>query len=226
MFSNPFWQALTTEHAAIAIGDGLARRYPADVIPFAGVADTGEEAMQALRDLLEPGEATYGTGDKLELIPELKQVREIAGYQMGFSSDIVKPGEAPEAPFEVLSARGCFRHGGSDRRSFPRFFPAEDPCLGVLLGNSKRRRAVAMAGKRVALPGFREISAVCTHPSYTGRGYAADLIRHVLRFHSARALRSFLHVAAANERAIRLYERLGFVKTGTIVFRQIRRTGA
>ncbi|RZU39799.1 GNAT family N-acetyltransferase [Edaphobacter modestus] len=225
MFPNPFWQALTTEHAAIAVGEGLARRYPADVIPFAGVADTGEEAMRALRDLLEPGEAIYVAGDKLELIPGLEQVREIAGYQMSFSSDVMEPGEASAPPIELLASEHASDMVGLTDVAFPGFFRKKTHVLGSYWGIRRDGKLVAMAGERVALPGFREISAVCTHPSYTGKGYAAVLIRHILRVHSVRALRSFLHVAAANERAISLYERLGFVKTETIIFRQIRRPG-
>jgi predicted GNAT family acetyltransferase len=81
-----------------------------------------------------------------------------------------------------------------------------------------------MAGERIAIPDHREISAVCTHPSHTGKGYAGHLLRNILRFHADNSLRSFLHVAAPNQRAIDLYERLGFEKTSAITFNRFRRT--
>jgi predicted GNAT family acetyltransferase len=81
-----------------------------------------------------------------------------------------------------------------------------------------------MAGERIAIPGHREISAVCTHPSHTGKGYAGHLLRNILRFHADNSLRSFLHVAAPNQRAIDLYERLGFEKNSAITFNRFRRT--
>jgi predicted GNAT family acetyltransferase len=80
-----------------------------------------------------------------------------------------------------------------------------------------------MSGERLALPGMRELSAVCTHPRYTGKGFAARLITHVLSAHSAAGLETFLHVSATNHRAIDLYHRLGFVTRREITLHQIRR---
>ena len=34
---NPVWSALTTTHAALAVGAGDARRYPADITPMCGL---------------------------------------------------------------------------------------------------------------------------------------------------------------------------------------------
>jgi predicted GNAT family acetyltransferase len=82
---------------------------------------------------------------------------------------------------------------------------------------------VAMAGERIAIPGMREISAVCTHPDHTGNGFATALIKQLLRFHAEHGLQSFLHVAEQNKRAINLYEHLGFVTTAAVHFREMRR---
>src|SRR5947209_5438698 len=66
-----------------------------------------------------------------------------------------------------------------------------------------------MAGERLMLEGYPEISGVCTHPAHRGRGYAAGLIWHLVRRHRSRHLQSWLHVAANNP-AILLYGRMGF----------------
>jgi ribosomal protein S18 acetylase RimI-like enzyme len=108
--------------------------------------------------------------------------------------------------------------------AFPGFFRARTYELGQYYGISVDGKLVAMAGERLALPNFREISAVCTHPAHTGKGYGASVVRQLLRAHSAAGLKSFLHVAATNERAIALYERLGFVRTAPALFHHLRAT--
>ncbi len=69
---------------------------------------------------------------------------------------------------------------------------------------------MAMAGERLRLPGYTEVSAVCTHPDHTGHGYAASLMSAIIRKIQERDEAAMLHVAGENQRAIDLYERLGF----------------
>jgi len=44
--------------------------------------------------------------------------------------------------------------------------------LGRYFGVIENGRLAAMAGERMGMPGFREVSAVCTHPDFLGRGLA------------------------------------------------------
>jgi ribosomal protein S18 acetylase RimI-like enzyme len=67
-----------------------------------------------------------------------------------------------------------------------------------------------MAGERLKVPGFTEVSAVCTHPEHTGHGYGRILMTEVMRRIRSREETSFLHVREDNVRAVELYERLGF----------------
>jgi hypothetical protein len=89
MFPNPFWQALTTEHSSIALGSDLARRYPADVIPFGGVVVPDSASMLAFRDLLFPGESILTTGDSLPEVPGLTNLGNIPGLQMLLPDGVV-----------------------------------------------------------------------------------------------------------------------------------------
>jgi predicted GNAT family acetyltransferase len=82
--------------------------------------------------------------------------------------------------------------------------------LGGYVGVFDGSTLVAMAGERLAPPGFREISAVCTHPDHRGRGLAAGLTTLVARRIVGRGEWPFLHHAADNEPARRVYEALGF----------------
>jgi predicted GNAT family acetyltransferase len=58
--------------------------------------------------------------------------------------------------------------------------------------------------------GFTEVSGVCTHPGFRGRGYAASLSQAVAARILDRGETPFLHAYAANTAAIALYESLGF----------------
>jgi predicted GNAT family acetyltransferase len=69
-----------------------------------------------------------------------------------------------------------------------------------------------MAGERLRIPGYTEISAVCTHPDYLGKGYASALLEMLMARICDRGELPFLHVRATNVRAIQVYERLGFRK--------------
>src|SRR5579863_1305969 len=51
---NPIWHSLTTEHAHLALANGPARRYPADIGPLGGIPDTSAYSYEALRSLASP----------------------------------------------------------------------------------------------------------------------------------------------------------------------------
>jgi predicted GNAT family acetyltransferase len=71
-------------------------------------------------------------------------------------------------------------------------------------------RLIAMAGERMKLPGYTEVSAVCTDPNHRGKGYAALLSRTVATQILNRGQTPMLHAYANNTTAVRLYEELGF----------------
>jgi ribosomal protein S18 acetylase RimI-like enzyme len=82
--------------------------------------------------------------------------------------------------------------------------------LGTYLGIRHEGKLIAMAGERLKVPGHSEVSAVCTHPEHTGRGYARLLMTEIMRRVRSRGETPFLHVREDNVRAIELYKRLGF----------------
>jgi predicted GNAT family acetyltransferase len=82
---------------------------------------------------------------------------------------------------------------------------------------------IAMAGERVRPDGWTEISAVCTDPRYRARGLGTRLVRAVADgMRSARGDVPFLHAAAENVNAIRLYEALGFTLRRRTTFTIVR----
>jgi predicted GNAT family acetyltransferase len=90
-------------------------------------------------------------------------------------------------------------------------FFSRTPELGRFVGIHREGRLLAMAGERFRMPGYVEISAVCTHPDARGKGLAAELTLDVASSIRIGGNKAFLHVLETNDDAIRLYERLGFV---------------
>jgi predicted GNAT family acetyltransferase len=84
-------------------------------------------------------------------------------------------------------------------------------------------RLVAMTGQRMHIQNYTEVSAVCTHPQYLGKGYASALVRHQVNLIISHQQIPFLHVRADNRRAIELYERLGFHRQGPMNFYLLRK---
>ena len=228
LLENPFWNALGTEHSHLAISNGTARRYPAEMIPFGGIVSQDEAALQDLRDLLDNHESIFlmsrAEDGPLPRTRGLLKMAEFGGLQMVYRG----PAQQEETPHDARIQR----LGESDLPeilalkaiAFPGYFGPRAASLGTFYGVRNGETLVAMAGERLALPGIREISAVCTHPAYLGRGYAAALIRRLLTEHTRAGLRSMLHAAARNTRAVALYERLGFQASRHFQFRQLRRT--
>jgi predicted GNAT family acetyltransferase len=97
--------------------------------------------------------------------------------------------------------------------------------LGAYLGIRVEGKLVAMAGERLKVPGYTEVSAVCTHPEYAGKGYARSLMSEVMRRIRSRGEIAFLHVRQSNTRAVALYERLGFRTRMVVQFTVLRKSG-
>jgi predicted GNAT family acetyltransferase len=89
-------------------------------------------------------------------------------------------------------------------------FFARTHAMGTFIGIRVGGRLAAMAGERMRFPGYTEVSAVCTHPDFRGRGYARRLSAAVAAGIEARGDQPFLHAWKTNHSAISLYEKLGF----------------
>ena len=54
---NPVWACLSTRHAHLAQGNGLALRYPPDYSPLSGVPAAAPDNFAALQSLVDVGDA-------------------------------------------------------------------------------------------------------------------------------------------------------------------------
>jgi predicted GNAT family acetyltransferase len=73
-----------------------------------------------------------------------------------------------------------------------------------------------MAGERLRVPGWTEVSAVCTRATERGRGLATALVGEIVAGVHSRGDEAMLHVAATNTSAVSLYETLGFSRRRTM----------
>ncbi len=220
------WHALNTVHARFAIGTVAARRYPADVTPFAGTAGNGRESMTQLAGLLSPGETTWVMGATPAKVQGLTYGAVFPCLQMG-GPPVSKPVPGDAGDNRGIAPLTCSDAGAMvalTDLAFPGFFRFRTCEMGTYFGFFEGNELIAMAGERLAIPGWREISGICTHPRHTGKGLAARLIRHLLREHARASLSSFLLVSCANARAIELYYRLGFTLLNEVTLHPVTRS--
>ncbi len=207
---NVIWNALTTRQAHFAELSGSARRFLPEVTLLSGF-ETPDDAGYASLSGLVPlgGTLAIFLDTPYEPRPEWGWIAGAPLLQMVFEN-----GAASHAHLEIEA----IALGASDSEEMIQLTSLTQPGpfgprtheLGIYLGIRVKGQLAAMAGERLKVPGYTEVSAVCTHPDFLGRGYAGALMREVMRGICSRGETPFLHVREDNTRAIELYKRLGF----------------
>jgi ribosomal protein S18 acetylase RimI-like enzyme len=210
---NVIWQALTTRQAHFAESCDTARRFVQEVTSLCAFDQPNHEGYASLARLAGSGgtaavflDQPYEPRDGWEYIGGALLQQMVCENGHG-TSPPVSPGifelGAHDSP-EMLELTALTKPGPFGRRTHE---------LGYYVGIRNAGKLVAMAGERMKVPGYTEVSAVCTHPDHLGKGYAAALMTEVMRSIRTRGEKPFLHVRSDNARAIAIYERLGFQKT-------------
>jgi ribosomal protein S18 acetylase RimI-like enzyme len=219
VLDNPVWASLMNHHAALAQRVGQAARYPPDVSPFVALGDQADHGVWSdLESLLGHGEVAALTGAAHHLPRGWDVVEAGEGVQLVDTSLQAVPD--PEAV--VLGPADVPEMLDLVERTRPGPFLARTVELGTYLGLRRRGVLVAMAGERLHPPGWTEISAVCTDPDYRGQGLATRLVSAVAAGIRGRGETPFLHAAATNTNAIRLYESIGFTLRRRTPFTVVR----
>ena len=205
---DPVGTALRGPHAHFAERRGRVLRYPAPVAPWVALPpDPGPADWADLAALTGPGGAVTVTAFR-EPPP--------ADWEITFHAEGV---QLVDAGVDAVPLPEAVRLGPADvpemldlvARTRPGPFEPRTVELGTYLGVRREGVLVAMAGERMRPPGWSEISAVCTDESVRGQGLGSGLVRAVSHEIRQRGETPFLHAAAANTGAVRLYESLGFV---------------
>lgn len=212
LLDNPIWNALSTQHLALALGDERARRYPPEIGPLSGIPSQSPQSYAALSELAGPnGLVALFSLEEFQIPLGWTVVRSGALYQMVRQ---VRGGLEPahtgnDAVVRRLAAEDAQAMVELAELTEPGPFRLRTMELGNFYGVFHDKRLVAMAGKRMHLPGLVEVSGVCTHPEARGRGYARILMSIVIEEIERDGETAFLHVMTENP-AIRVYEPLGF----------------
>ncbi len=206
---RPIWSALTTGWAHLAEGTPAAWRIDRAIGLFGAAADDSPQSLAALAALVpQDGELWLVEREPMRLPDGIRLVKEGLAVQMVLdtlvSIDRDPPAIAPlgDTDGAEMFALATLTEPGPYVRYSHR--------LGGFVGVRVDGRLVAMAGERMRMPGYAEISAVCTDPDWRGRGLAGHLTRHVANAILARGETPFLHCYASNTRTIALYEAMGF----------------
>jgi ribosomal protein S18 acetylase RimI-like enzyme len=228
---NAVWHALTGPQAAWAetagSGAAAARRFPRDVSPFTGIPDEPDPgAWPALAQLVGAGPAVLFR-DHVDPPPDWSVAGGGTGWQM-VAAGALAPVDADRTGLALrdLTAADAGLMVDLVGRTRPGPFEARTVELGGYQGLFDGEALVAMAGRRLHVPGHVEISAVCTDAAYRRRGLAALLTREVAERIAAEGDTPVLHVAATNEGARRVYERLGFTVRREVHFVALVPAGA
>ena len=209
VLDNPVWHALTTTQAHFASGTDLAKHYPLEVAPFAAVVDHSAAAIRDLVQIVPAGGMVGVWGvDLPSELPGCTTNFFATPNQMVSQQPIPMPDAidglvdlTPKDVPEMLDLIHLTEPGPFFERTIE---------LGHYVGIRQDGQLVAMAGERMRPAGFCEVSAVCTHPDYRGRGYAGLVVSRIAAWNWARGDVPFLHVNPENPAAIRVYEKLGF----------------
>jgi GNAT superfamily N-acetyltransferase len=217
---NPFWSSLQTRHRAIALTHGEAARYPAEFAPFLGVAHAGVDVADAVAPLVAPGESVYllgvapvvPDGWRLEAFQPLAQMVCTAPIELIDGPEIIPLSDAHRADVLALTAL-----------VYPHYFRQRTMELGRYFGIYQEGRLAAIIGERLGMEAYTEMSAICTHPDFNGRGYARRLTAMLTNDTLQGGRTPFLHVSHENTRAKQLYEQIGYRHRRDIGFWSLRR---
>ena len=217
---NPAWHALTEKHSRFAMGTDELKRYNPDIVLFAGSYSIKENNLHQLEEVINPGESFF-LFDNSHALPANYQTETVVEcLQMVCDKPVPVDITAAIVPLNESNEAEMF---SLVNEVFPGYYLPKTRCMGDYLGIYQDGKLVAMAGERLCMDGLTEVSAVVTHPAYGGRRYAQQLVSVLNNKNREAGIIPFLHTGSGNERAIKIYELLGYKKRRIIPVTRFKR---
>lgn len=218
---NPAWYALTEIHQPFAVGTNEIKKYQRYIAPWVAHTSSDPTILNKLDPFIEKEESFYVFDSMPQLPPNYIHENTVHCLQMICRQEIKA----------TINNAGIEKMGDEDGEEVenlinlvqPGYYNPGTRLMGEYYGIRQNGQLVALAGERMRMNGFTEVSGVVTHPDFTGRKYAQQLVALVVNNNIAAGIIPFLHVAETNERAIKLYEHLGFVNRRFIMVRKIKK---
>lgn len=212
--NNPIWTALNSDVVPYVFRRGNAVFIDRKMGFFAGLPSYEVEQLDQLYAVMDSGmRVILFTPDFLELDAKWKVRNDNALLQMIIDKpsiqltldSSIRPLGAADVP-EMLALTQLTKPGP---------FLENTIDFGGYFGYFVEGRLVSMAGTRLAAGPYTEVSAVCTHPDFVGRGLAQLVLPHVLNYIQHLHQIPYLQLYPDNLPAYRLYRKLGFVERGS-----------
>ena len=216
VLDNPAWNALVSGNQNLALGNETVKYFDHEVSPFIGLKENTPDNFQLLHDTI-PGSAPvlFVATHNVPQPQNWEQLACIKGYQMVYEAESLE--FAPKFELTTLSEAHVQQMLELTKLTNPGPFGPRTIEFGHYRGIFEGDRLASMAGHRLHPFEYTEISAVCTHPDFLGKGYARELLLYHINYIKKNNGVPFLHVRYDNHRAIKVYVSLGF-KTRTEVY--------
>jgi ribosomal protein S18 acetylase RimI-like enzyme len=211
LLDNPIWNALNSGSKAFSFGEGNVRFIDREMGFFAGMPRYSPDYLDQLYEYLSPGQRVIlFPAEELLLDEKWKVHNKHELLQMVCEQDFSKLEPDPEIRLlnegdveEMLTLTQLTRPGPFLKRTID---------FGDYFGFFSTGKLVSMAGARLSPSPYTEVSAVCTHPDFAGKGISKRVLPFVLQQIQRRGTIPFLHLYPENTPALRLYSSLGFVE--------------
>ncbi len=222
LLDNPVWEALSSKQNHFNMGNEVLKYFPKNVAPFVGLKNWDEKDLKELNDHLPAGRTFSVVNAKEVTLPtSFEIVSAIPLYQMycpvlnpATDRDIIIHSLGNDDVPMMLELTAMTKPGPFYERTID---------FGNYIGILDNDKLIAMAGDRLSVNGYTEVSAICTNPDHLGNGYASYLTTKAAQRIIREGNIPFLHVKTDNLRAIQVYKKIGFEIRSDMYFTIFRR---